>query len=318
MFNRRGTVVYANSETARLLSYQPQDVLELDIEDFTALCQEDRLDAHALSVALLRGHLTDRPRAVYTVATSDHHLQVRPFVVIHEADRFSVLLLREVTSWRNLLIAETVMETLHRPLVFASSTCDMLLERLEQGWISTFELSDLARIIHDSVERAMRTWESFYRLQDADLDREQQIIPEPVDLLDTFREARADLRSQAVQGLSNVHLRLPDNLPPVSGSPKLLYAGLYALLEGAAARLAGSGRDRINISAADRGAYVQVDLTGKGQGSALQSYHFDALPFAIVEQTVIQHRGRLWFGTTEDKQPVCSFSLPVWRAPDSE
>ncbi len=305
VFNTGGVAVYANREAARLLDYDPQEVLGLDRTDLVALCQPGRLDADRFAQAFTGGILPAKPEQRYNVVTATRRLVLMPFTL--EKERLTILLLREREAWRDELIAQTVLDEMNGPLTFALSYCRTLLNRLREGWEHTFELEDLARIIRDSVARMLHLWEAFSRLRGSAAPLTDV---RPVVLPLAFQIALSELKSKTVQGLQGLHLEMPNDLPPVRASEPQLHAVLCALLEAAAARLSYQGR--MTISARRRQGYIQVDLTPLAVGNALHSYHCDMLPLAIAEQGIIQHGGRMWFSAPVDQPPVCSFSLPVW------
>lgn len=306
VFDARGVAIYANREAARLLDYVPQDVLGLDREDITALCQPSRLDAERFAQAFVGGGLPSMPEQRYSVVTATRRLVLTPFV-LNEGERFTILLLREREAWQDELIAQTVLDEMNGPLTFALSYCQTLLNRLKEGWGHTFELQDLARIVRDSVSRVLHLWGMFSRLRDS---TSAPLNMRPVVLPIAFQIALSELKGKAVQGLQGLHIDLPDDLPPVRASEQHLHAVLCAVLEAATARLSYQGH--MTISARRQQGYVQIDITPLAAGNALYGYHCDTLPLAIAEQGIIQHGGRIWFSTAPDQLPVCSFSLPVW------
>lgn len=305
VFNAAGVAVYANCEAARLLDYEPQEVLGLDRADVVALCQPGRLDADRFAEVFAGGALPARPEQRYNVVTATRRLVLTPFALAEE--RLTILLLREREAWRDELIAQTVLDEMNGPLTFALNYCRTLLNRLREGWEHTFELEDLARIVRDSVARVLHLWETLSRLRGSTTALTDV---RPVVLSIAFQIALGELKNKAVQGLQGLHLDVPNDLPPVRASEQHLHAVLCALLEAAAARLSYQGR--MTISARKRQGYIQVDLMPLAVGNALHSYHCDMLPLAIAEQGIIQHGGRMWFSASAGQPPVCSFSLPIW------
>lgn len=310
VFDQEGTVIYANEEAARLLDYAPIDVQGLDVDDFLSLCQPDRLDAPSFAHDLQGRHLPSRPARRYRVVTAARRLEIAPFAA-DRGPRLMVLLLREAVAWQDELIARTTLEEMNSPLVFASSYCDTLIKQVRQGWGHRFELEDLARIVQESVGRALQLWERASRLRKtAGASQGQR---RPVVLPIAIQIALSELEGRGVQGLRNLRLNLPDDLPPVAAVEQHLHAALCALLESAAARLSYQGH--MAVSARSRGTYIQLDLTPHTAASALQGYLFDELPLAICEQVIVQMGGRIWFTTQPEQPPTCSISLPVWTDP---
>ncbi len=311
VFDDREAVVYANNEAARLIGYPPQDVLGLDKDDFLSLCQADRLDIASLSRALRGRQAASSAQRSYQVVTAEGRLEVTPLALAGPHGPVTVLLLRESIHWRSEIIAQTVIGEMNSPLSFASSYCDTLLHQLTQGWVSTFELRDLARIIRDSVKRALWLWEMLAGLYSTDPEESARWVCRPIDLAAALRAALRELSDQAVQGVVGLRLAMPDDLPPVSASASHLHTALCALLSGAAARL--TSQERLIVKARARQSYVQVDLIPEAVSGAFHPYQFDMLPLAVVEQVIARHGGRLWFSETPGQPSGCSFSLPVWK-----
>jgi hypothetical protein len=312
VFSDRGVVIYANDEAATLLGYTPRDVLELEKDDFISLCQLDRLDGAAFARAFAEGDLPGAPDRVFEVATVQKRLSIRPFNLTLENGMVTVLLLREVLNWRADLISETMMSPdMQGPLDSAAHYCNTLISRLEDGSAHPFELADLARIIQSSVTRAQGLWGNLSRLYNTNPTHFSQWDIRPLPLQEAFQEAISELKTHNSHGMPNLHLDMPDNLPPIAASSAQLHAGLCALLEGATARL--MRQDRLAVIARHRRRYVQVDVTPEGTSAGgLHGYLFDSLPLAIAEQVILRHGGRVWIGARHDKPHTLSFSLPVW------
>lgn len=308
VFDASGEVIYANDIAGELLDYPAMDALGLDRADFLALCQPDRLE-----IEHLRGDLlSDDPptHRAYAVTTATRRLSVRVQPLSLPNETFLVLILRPLTHWRTDLIAEMALNDLHSPLAFAAGYVETLLQRLSDPSVHAYELRNLARITLNSLNQAGDTWEMLRRLE---LTGSVESPPsfEPVDLQQTIQDALIELADRSVPGLPDLPFDLPETLPSVSGSSRLLHIGLCALLEGMAVRL--PQQDRLVLNVQNRGAYIQVEVESGSRGSVLQAYLFDELPFAIAEQVIIQHGGRIWFNNGGDEvTSICSFSLPVW------
>lgn len=318
VFSDRGVVIYANDEAARLLSYSPRDVLELEKDDFISLCQLDRLEGAQFASAFLKNQVPDSPSRSYEVATTYTRLLISPFALTLENGIVYVLILREITRWRSELIANTLMSPeLQSPLEFASIYCRTLMSRLESGEAYPFELTDLVRIIQSSVSRALGLWENLLQLHSTDPHHAHQWKLAPVSLKEAINQAIADLDDQSVHGFPQFELDLPDDLPVVAAAPDHLHAGLCALLTGMSERM--TRQDSFSLMARHRRRYIQVDLTPNGsKNSVPHGYQFDVLPLAIAEQVILRHGGRLWIGARVDQPSSVSFSLPIWSDNDYE
>lgn len=316
IFNDRGVVIYGNDEAARLLGYTARDLLELEKEDFLALCQIDRLEGAQFSIMLLEGELPTSPERSYAVATVHKRLMLRPFTLNLENDSITVLLMREIVHWREDLISEAVISpAMQTPLDSAASYCQMLISRLDSNEAHPFELADLARIINSSVSRAMHLWGDLAQLYHTDPVREGTWEPRAIALRDALQNAWKEVRSQGNQNLPKVTFDLPDDLPSIAGASSQLHIGLCALLQGTAARLTRS--DQMTLNARQRRHYIQVDLqTSSPTANVLHGYLFDAMPLAIAEQVILRHGGRVWLNPHPSRPSTLSFSLPTWESAD--
>jgi signal transduction histidine kinase len=312
IFSDRGVVIYANDEAARLLNYSPRDVLELEKDDFVALCQLDRLEGAQFASAFLENQVPESPTRAYEVATTYTRLLISPFTLTLENGIVYVLILREITRWRSQLIADTLVSPeMQSPLEFALMYCRTLMSRLESGQAYPYELTDLARIIHSSVGRALELWQNLLQLHSTDPHYAHQWKLEPVALKEMIQRAIANLDDHAAHGFPHFELDFPEDLPAISASPEHLYAGLCALLAGMSERM--TRQDSFSLIARHRRRYIQVDLTPNGSKNAVpQGYQFDILPLAVAEQVILRHGGRLWIGARVDQPSKLSFSLPVW------
>jgi hypothetical protein len=311
IFNAHGVVIYANDEAARLLGYTTRDVLELEKEDFLALCQIDRLEGAQFSIILLEGQLPTAPDRAYAVATVHKRLMLRPFALNLDNDSVTVLLMREINHWREDLISEAVISPIMQtPLDSAVSYCQMLISRLDSNEAHAFELSDLARIINNSISRAVNLWANLAQLYHTDPARESAWDVQAIPLRDALQNALKDVRSHT-SNLPKITFDLPDDLPPIAGATVQLHTGLCALLHGTSARLTRS--DQMMLNARQRRRYIQVDLqTTTPIGNVLHGYLFDAMPLAIAEQVILRHGGRIWINPHPSRPSTLSFSLPVW------
>ena len=312
VFDASGVVIYANDAAGDLLDYPAMDALGLDLADFLALCQPDRLEIEHLRADLLGNASPTRHAYAVTTATRRLSVRIQPLSLADEP--LLTLILRPLAHWRMDLIAEMALNDLHSPLAFAAGYVETLLQRLSDPSVHAYELRNFARISLNSLKQAGDTWEMLRRLELTG-GEESLASFEAVDLRLAIQDALTELTDRSVPGLPDLPLDLPEALSPVSGSPRLLHIGLCALLEGMAVRLPQD--DRLILTVQNRGSYVQVEVIAGSHGSALQAYLFDELPFAIAEQAIIQHGGRIWIDSSNDGMiPVCCFSLPVWTPDD--
>ncbi len=308
VFNQRGVAIYANDEAARLLDYNPRDVLELEKDDLVALCDLDRLDGARFARAFLAETLPpEASRRRYELVTARRRLEVRPVTPSLEHGAVLLLLLRELTSWRSELIARTMASEMHGPLAVIAHYAEMLASRLDDGSAHPFELHDLVRIIKESQARALELWETLTDLHTSDPRQfDPKTMTETADLPAVLRSAIAQVEQQAGQAIPTLRLELPPDLPRVRAAPPRLHYALVALISKAVAHLPPGGS--LTIAASSQERYVRVDLRSTPDGSALPTHLFDTLPLANVEQTIMRSGGRVW---TDSRGKRISFSLPA-------
>ena len=310
IFNQKGVAIYANPEAGRLLEYPPRDVLGLDVRDFVSLCQPERLDAERFADALLKGEPGERPGVTFEVATSARRLRITPFRFHSPDEPVTVLLLREAECWQASLIAETAISEMHSPLSFALGYCEALLTRLKSGDAHSFELLDLARIIHEGVDRSLSLLHSFSRLREVAPHRAVEEEVEAIRFEGALKEARDEIARQHGAAPLPVEFDLPPDLPPVLAAASHLHAALCALLDWAAR--SALPQERMILSAHDRRHYVQVMLERESGG--FRGYELDSLPLAIAEQAILQMGGRVWIEAPPARPAALCFSLPAQQA----
>lgn len=311
VIDAKGRAAYANDEAARLLARSRADVLALDMDDLVALWQPERLDGERLATIMLNDLLPDTPEEVFQVATFDRRLLVSPFRLAAEDGPLTIVLMQEDAHWRSDLITRTVMEEMNSPIGFAAEYCETLLKRIEEGNAYTEELTEITRIILNSVERAGMLWDALRRLYDTDARAVTPPKMAPVSLGRAIRDAVKEVEGRSLHGVPKLQLFLPGDLPSVRASAQHLHAALCSLLAEAISRV--SDKETMTISASDKEGYVRVDLTLGASGGLVRNYLFDGMPLSIVEQVIVQHGGRIWVDSKPGQPTVFSFSLPTWK-----
>jgi two-component system, sporulation sensor kinase E len=311
VIDARGKVVYANDEAARLLGRSCEDVMALDMDDLIALWQPERLDGERLGTLMRNDLLGDRPEETFQVATFDRRLLVSAFRLEAGGGALTIVQMREDVHWRSDLITRTVMEEMNSPIVFAAEYSETLLRRIEDGDAYATELSQITRIILNSIARARTIWDALRRLYDTDARAVAPPNMAPVSLSNAIRDAVKEIEGQALRSMPTLQLFLPGDLPNVRASARHLHAALCSLLAEAMSRL--SDKETMTIAASDKEGYVRVDLTLGASGGLVRNYLFDGMPLAIVEQVIVQHGGRIWIDSKPGQPIMFSFSLPTWE-----
>lgn len=302
-------VVYANAAAAKLLDYALPDTIGLDAGDLLALCQPGRLDIARLRTGLTEGKFSAGRK--YAVTTTRRRLSVQIFPLADPFGMGMALVLRPLLNWQADLITRHTLNEMHGPLTYASDYVETLLENIQRDYGGDSEVLGLARVAHASVRQLVDVWETLRRLDLTGAWALPTSAFSPIRLEDALHTAQQELANQAGSDFPDLEFESSEEIPSVSGAPQLLHVGLCALLEGAAARL--RKRDVLDVWAEDRHHYVEVVVTAGQPGSTLLPHLLDELPFAIAEQAVLQHGGRIWFDNSSTS-PACCFSLPVWRA----
>jgi len=304
-------IIYANASAAALLGMAVEDLLGLDSEDFIALSQPGRLDSARLAEALEDDHLGGQAEQSLAIVTAERRLSVRVTLLETARGRFTLLLLDEMKTWRDALIAQSVIDEMHGPLSVAASYNEMLLSRLSEGSVPTYEIQSMAQIARESVERALELWESISELVETAPDGTPW-KPEATRIRDVLQRAVRAVQQQpgGQQPLAGLVLELADDLPLVSAHPSTLHTALVVLIGGMLAKL--KARERLIISAEDHEHYVQVTLRTDSALFSFPGYLFDTLPFAIVEQVIQRHKGRIWLASESERPAVITFALPTW------
>jgi signal transduction histidine kinase len=312
VFNQRGVAIYANDESARLLDYKPRDVLELEKDDFVALCDQDRLDGARFAGVFLADPMPPEGSGRhYELVTTRRRLMATPLALSLEHGTVTLLMLRELSAWRSDLIARTVASDMHGPLSVIAHYSEMLIQRLQDDSAHPFEIRDLARIIHDSLGKAMSVWEMLSQLHSVDpREATTSLAFESVDVSGILRSAVAQVEQEAAHATQLMRLEIDGDLAAVRASPQILHSALSILIAQAIHALPPMGS--LTISARNYERYVRIDLKAEPEGAALRTHLFDVFPLSNVEQTILRHGGRVW---TDKRSKRVSFSLPIWTQP---
>lgn len=311
VLSRHGVVIYANDEAGRLLDYPPRDVLGLEKDDLAALCDPDRLDGTRFAAALHKDAppLEELSRP-YEIVTPKRRLRARLFPIVLEHGEVTILLLQELAGGHNDLIARTVSGEMRGPLDAIGHYSGMLLDRLKDGTAHPYEINDLARIIRDSLGRALSLWEMLANLQSAQPEQSPTAsATSRVDLAASLKAAASLFEQMSGQPMPGIRADIPADLPAVRAAAPMLDSALNILLAAMAARL--SPANQIVVSARNREKYVQIDLTVDAPQHPIHSHLMDTLPFATVEQMMARQGGRAWIKVSQQTSRV-SLALPIW------
>lgn len=307
------TVDYANAEAARLFGYPKDAVIGLDLEDFASLCYHERLDGYAFAKAL--GNKKDPPGEVFIVHTADRRLRIKLERITVEEEQYTVIMVREVDYWRAELVAETILsDDMHSPLQFAANYAETLVNRVSELAGYSFEIRDLARIVRESVERALRLWKQAGRFYDTAPATAAGWSMYPIDIRDAFNGAAMEAYQTSFSEIPDIELNIPEELPAIRASSPHLHGALTALLEEGISKL--EPEDSIVVTAQERLGSAHVTIALHAPNTAISSVAFDSLPCAIAEQTIIRHGGRVWVVNRQGSFSAFSFTLPLWDAPE--
>ncbi len=299
VFNEMGVSIYTNDEAARLLGYATRDVLDLDVDDLVALVYRRRLDGSNLARVLLKDQIGEPPGKQYLIAISDRRLHARPFKLELQNGTVTVLLLRDAGAWVDTLISDTVIAELYGPISAALTYAQTLIGRINEGDALPFEIQDLARIISESVARAHDLWITASDLADLSPERSASLPSDDVELEGLLLEIEAELIRASTGGMPPIDKLLPYHLMPLKGDRAGLKTAMLALLKGCAARLPQGAY--VEVKAENYNAFIEVTVQPcSTEASApivaelFAPRDLDRLPFAIAEQVVVRHGGRIW------------------------
>ncbi|MCC6905271.1 MAG: PAS domain-containing sensor histidine kinase [Anaerolineae bacterium] len=319
LFDDNGVVVFANEAANDLLGYSSRDILDLDTDDFAALCYPDRMDGARFVAALGKISHADCPpleTETYQIVTAGKRLQVRLAEFRQVEYPVFALIMEEALGWRADLIAETVLgEELHSPLVFAASYSEMMIDRMSQPDADPFEVQDFARIIRDGVLQAMASWQTLRRLYVTSPSSSGAAWElTAVSLQDATQTAIKELGDWAVRSLPTFELYAAGDLPRVRASAPHLHTAIVALLDALCHGL--TPQDRLSIVVRARHQHVEAAFWCDTTRHPQRNDFFDALPAAITEQVINQLGGRIWLGKSRSGASAFCFRLPVWEQPD--
>lgn len=306
-----GKVFFANDKAGALFGMPGTALTELDRDDLIALCYEGRLDRDQFAADLRSTDLPGEPGIVYELATASSRLLATLFTVWEEEHLITVLLLEERAAWRDQLIARTVMEDLHSPITMASSYSNILMQRLQKKELDPNELNHLMSIISSSLNHSLETWGRLAKLHNTDPANEPHWPMFPTSLPAVIYHA---VNSVSEQVTAKITIELPSDLPEIAGNEHYLKTAFTSLLSELAARL--SHRSKIVIRAVNEDTYVQVYFYIKdGSQQPVHAYLFDELAFAMTEEIIKRHEGRIWLRETGEEIAIVTISLPLWGSP---
>jgi two-component system, NtrC family, sensor histidine kinase KinB len=301
VFNQRGIVIYANDEAARLLDYKSRDVLELDRDDIVSLFDRDRMDGRRFATDFMLDQPAPGAPRSYEVVSTRRRLMLSPFNLELEFGTVRVLLIKENVWWRSELISQTFADQMQGPLSIIEHYTTMLNDRLQDPSAHPYEHTDLTRIIHESLNRAMAVWQNLTDLHGT------EPTPHRTQNLQMIRpaDAFAVIARQLDPAHPQPELDIPADLPQIRASINQFYPALYTLLESLVTRLPEGGN--LLVKGYNHQRYVQFSLyIAPHLPNLLRMAQFDVLPLATVEQIIMLHGGRVW----ADGNAI-HFSLPV-------
>jgi nitrogen-specific signal transduction histidine kinase len=311
IFNQWGTVIYANPEAERLLGYDTHDLLELEKEDFIALCNTERLDGARFASVFLSDTLEGYNGQVFDLATVTRRLRATPMLLDMDDSEVLVLILKDAASWRADLITQTAMHEIDSPMRFASHYSRMLVERLKDPGSTPYELNDLARIISESLDRALREFLILESLYATEPRLVRQPVETAVDISHVIWEALRDIANGAFNHNPAWKLEFFNGLPPVRASEAHLTWAFMILFQ-ELNKLIPPGTP-CPITAQNHDKYIQIEIRPEGQLKPIPYYLFDSLPLVAVEQTFLMHQGRIRVEGGNKRPLVIIMTLPVWQ-----
>ncbi len=301
-------VVFSNMAAGSLFGLTDDAMLDLDTDDIIALCYEGRLDRDSFASDLRSRNLPVDPVKTYELATAEKRLIATPFLIYENDRQIAAILISERTSWRNDLIAQTVMEQLHSPITMASSYSNILINRLQDRSIDSKELTHLVSIISNSLAHSLETWGQLARLRSTDPEIEQHWPMFPTNLPAVIYSC---VNAVSDQVTTRITIEMASDLPEIAGNEQYLQTAFTSILSELTSRL--SHRSQIVIRAAQEKTYAQVFLFVRdGAQQPVRSYLFEELPFAMAEEIIKRHEGRIWLKISADGTAVITITLPLW------
>ena len=256
---------------------------------------------------------------------------VDPMHATNHAILVAVEVSREVLLQRKLLrtdrlsqlgaLVSGVAHELNNPLAAIAAFGELLAEGTTEP-----SLKDSAQIIHAEAIRAGRIVQTLL-----DFARQRPRRPQPVDLADIVERVLALERSALKKARVRVDVRIPADVPPVTGDPQELQQVLLNAVINSLQAIVATGRPgRITIHAisADHHVLLTVDDTGPGVPVDVLERAFEpffttkgeagtGLGLAISLGLVKGMGGRMWLQNVEQGGARLAIELPALQRRDT-
>jgi signal transduction histidine kinase len=296
----RGATVSASS---------PVTVLELDKENFDRVIQR----SSSISVAMVR-EISRRLRENDEMAIEDLKMRASELAEAYQKLAEQDLARREFLT--------SVAHELRTPLMAAGG----FLQLLQKGAIHQDKLPATIDTVARNIQQITTLVNDILFLQEMDL-----ILPkfQPVDLSAIAQEVAEKYQDKAAAGLLTIHVKVPQNLPKISGDPKSLERALMALMDNAIKFSPHGGQ--VEIQLWEEANYVVIDIKDQGIGIEPELvphifdrfYHIEksgetlfsgiGLGLAITNQVIKQHNGRISVQSEPGKGSTFSVRLKTMK-----
>ncbi|HET9708971.1 MAG TPA: ATP-binding protein [Gemmatimonadales bacterium] len=247
-----------------------------------------------------------------------------PMHATNQAILVAVEVSREVLLQRKLLrsdrlsqlgaIVSGVAHELNNPLAAIAAFSELLA-----GGTTEPSLKDSAQIIHSEAMRAGRIVQTLL-----DFARQRPRRPQPVDLVDIVERVLTLQRSALKKARVRVEVRIPAEVPPITGDPQELQQVLLNAVINALQAITGTGRPGrivIHASPTDHHVLLTVDDTGPGVPVEVLERAFEpffttkeagtGLGLAISLGLVKGMGGRMWLQNVEQGGARLAIELPA-------